>query len=91
MVQRGKWPDVRALAYVRAIVPRPPNAAAMPLWYSAELIGVGGDSEKVIRWLIAHMVLTCDRLAITLTAAASARSRCASIGLVIRGKGQRTR
>jgi hypothetical protein len=42
----------------------------MPLCYPAELIGVG---EKAIWWLIVLMVLTCDPLAITLTAAASAR------------------
>jgi hypothetical protein len=29
-------------------------------------MGVGGDSEKTIRWLIALMVLRCDALAITL-------------------------
>jgi hypothetical protein len=39
----------------------------------AELIGADTDSEKAIRWLIALMVLTCDPLAIALTAAASAR------------------
>jgi hypothetical protein len=31
------------------------------------------DSETAIRWLILMMVLTCDPLAIALTAAASAR------------------
>jgi hypothetical protein len=38
-----------------------------------ELIGVGTDSEKAIRWLIALIVLCCDPLAIALTAAALAR------------------
>jgi hypothetical protein len=46
---------------------------ATPIRYVAELIGVDTDSEKAIRWLIALMVLCCDPLAITLTAAASAR------------------
>ena len=41
---------------------------AMPLRYVAEVIGVGGDSEEAIRWLIALMVLCCDPF----TAAASA-------------------
>lgn len=31
------------------------------------------DSERLIRWLIALMVLCCDPLAIALTAAASSR------------------
>ena len=46
---------------------------AAPIRYVAELIGAGTDSEPAIRWLIALMVLCCDRLAIALTAAASAR------------------
>jgi hypothetical protein len=37
-----------------------------------ELLGTDADSERAIRWLIALMVLTCDPLAIALTAAASA-------------------
>jgi hypothetical protein len=41
--------------------------------YVAELIGASTDSERAIRWLIALMVLCCDPLAISLTAAASAR------------------
>jgi hypothetical protein len=41
--------------------------------YVAELVGADTDSEKAIRWLIALMALTCDPLAIALTAAASAR------------------
>jgi hypothetical protein len=43
-----------------------------PTQYVAELLGVT-DPEAAIRWLIALMVLTCDPLAIALTAAASAR------------------
>jgi hypothetical protein len=46
---------------------------ATPIRYVAELLGTDTDSEKAIRWLIALMVLTCDPLAIALTAAASAR------------------
>jgi hypothetical protein len=44
-----------------------------PLLYVVELVGASADSEKAIRWLIALMVLCCDPLAISLTAAASAR------------------
>jgi hypothetical protein len=46
---------------------------AAPIRYVAELLGVGTDSERAIRWLIALMVLCCDPLAIALTAATSAR------------------
>ena len=46
---------------------------AAPIRYVAELLGTNADSEKAIRWLIALMVLTCDPLAIALTAATSAR------------------
>jgi hypothetical protein len=46
---------------------------AAPIRYVAVLLGVDTDSERAIRWLIALMVLTCDPLAIALTAAASAR------------------
>ena len=49
------------------------ESEAAPILYVAELLGVGGDSERAIRWLIALMVLCCDPLAIALTAAASAR------------------
>jgi hypothetical protein len=45
----------------------------MPLRYAAGLLGMGTDDEKAIRLLIALMVLTCDPLAIALTAAVSAR------------------
>jgi hypothetical protein len=44
-----------------------------PIRYVAELVGADTDSERAIRWLIALMVLCCDPLAISLTAAASAR------------------
>src|SRR5258706_13520833 len=37
-------------------------------------VGANADSERAIRWLIALMVLCCDPLAISLTAAASARN-----------------
>ena len=49
------------------------ESEAMPLRYAAELIGMGTDDEKAIRWLIALIVLCCDPLAIALTAAVSAR------------------
>lgn len=31
-----------------------------PIVYVAQLLGVGADSERAIRWLILLMVLTCD-------------------------------
>jgi hypothetical protein len=46
---------------------------AVPIRYVAEMLGVDTDSERAIRWLIVLMVLTCDPLAIALTAAVSAR------------------
>jgi hypothetical protein len=46
---------------------------AAPIRYAAELLGVDTDSERAIRWLIALMTFCCDPLAISLTAAASAR------------------
>ncbi len=46
---------------------------AAPIRYVAEFLGADADSERAIRWLIALMVLCCDPLALTLTAAASAR------------------
>jgi hypothetical protein len=46
-----------------------------PIVYVAQLLGVGADSEQTIRWLILLMVLTCDPLAIALTAAAASRRR----------------
>ncbi len=46
---------------------------AAPIRYVAELVGASADSERAIRWLILLIVLCCDPLAISLTAAASAR------------------
>jgi hypothetical protein len=46
---------------------------AAPIVYVAEMLGIGTDSERAIRWLIALMVMCCDPLAIALTAAVSAR------------------
>jgi len=46
---------------------------AAPVRYVAELLGIDTDSERAIRWLIALITLCCDPLAISLTAAASAR------------------
>jgi len=43
-----------------------------PIRYVAELVGANTDSERAIRWLTMLMVLCCDPLAISLTAAASA-------------------
>jgi hypothetical protein len=43
-----------------------------PIRYVTAVFGVT-DSETAIRWLILMMVLTCDPLALALTAAASAR------------------
>ena len=48
------------------------ESEAVPIQYVAAVFGVT-DSETAIRWLILLMVLTCDPLAIALTAAASAR------------------
>jgi hypothetical protein len=52
---------------------RQAETEAAPIRYVAVLVGAGTDSERAIRWLICLMVLTCDPLAIALTAAASAR------------------
>jgi len=60
----------RASAVARG---RQMETEAAPIRYVAELMGADTDSERAIRWLIALMVLTCDPLAIALTAAASAR------------------
>jgi len=49
------------------------ESEAMPLRYAAELLGMGGDDERAIWLLIVLMVLSCDPLAIALTAAASSR------------------
>jgi hypothetical protein len=52
---------------------RAAESEAAPIVYVAEMLGIGGDTERAIRWLILLMVLCCDPLAIALTAAASAR------------------
>lgn len=52
---------------------RQAETEAAPIRYVAELVGTDTDSEWVIRWLIALMVLCCDSLAIALTAAVSVR------------------
>jgi hypothetical protein len=46
---------------------------AAPIRYVAELVGADTDSERAIRWLVLLMTLTCDPLAIAMTAVASAR------------------
>jgi hypothetical protein len=48
------------------------EAEAAPIRYVAAVFGVQ-DSETAVRWLILMVVLTCDPLAIALTAAASGR------------------
>ncbi len=48
---------------------------AAPIRYVAKLLGADTDAERAIRWLIALMVLTCDPLAIALTAAVAASAR----------------
>jgi hypothetical protein len=48
---------------------------ARPSLTSGSASRTDADSERAIRFLIALMVLTCDPLAIALTAAASARSQ----------------
>jgi hypothetical protein len=52
---------------------RQAETEAAPIVYVAEMLGIGADSERAIRWLISLMVLCRDPLAIALTAAASAR------------------
>jgi hypothetical protein len=55
---------------------------AAPIVYIAELLGNTGESERVIRWLIGLMVMCCDPLAISLTAAASARRKTKAQALI---------
>jgi hypothetical protein len=43
----------------------------MPLRYAAELLGMGTDDEKAIRWLIALLVLCLAPMAIALTVSVS--------------------
>jgi hypothetical protein len=52
---------------------RQADTEAAPIRYVDELVGADTDAEQAIRWLIALMVLTCDPLAISITAAVSAR------------------
>jgi hypothetical protein len=66
-------PPLAALKLERASVAakgRQIETEAAPIRYVAELLGADTDTERAIRWLIALMVLTCDPLAIALTAAA---------------------
>jgi hypothetical protein len=64
--------DLKAERATTAAKGRQIETEAAPIRYVAELDGADADSERAIRWLIALMVLTCDPLAIALTAAASA-------------------
>ena len=41
---------------------RQAETEAAPIRYVAELVGADTDSELAIRWLIALMVLCCDRV-----------------------------
>jgi len=69
-------PALAALKAERASVAakgRQVETEAAPVRYVAELVGTNTGSERAIRWLIALIVLCCDPLAITLTAAASTR------------------
>jgi len=65
------WPPSRPSA--RRWPPKAAGSRPRPIRYVAEVIGADADSERAIRWLIALTVLTCDPLAIALTAAASSR------------------
>ena len=49
------------------------ESEAAPIMYAAEVIGVGADPERAIRWLIALLVLCLDPMALVLTASVSAR------------------
>jgi hypothetical protein len=51
------------------------QAEALPLRYVTEVLGLGADDERSIRWLILLMVLCTDPLAVVLTAAVSSRRR----------------
>ena len=71
--QASTLADLKAERAVLGAKGRQIETEAAPIRYVAELIGANADSERAIRWLILMMVLCCDPLAITLTAAASAR------------------
>jgi hypothetical protein len=51
------------------------EAEAMPIMYAAEVLGIGANPERAIRWLIALLVCCLDPLALALTAAVSVRRR----------------
>jgi hypothetical protein len=63
----------QGIADLPAAKGRVAESEAAPIVYVAEMLGLGTDSKRAIRWLIALMVLCCDPLAIALTVAASAR------------------
>jgi len=62
----------RASVKARAAVA---ESEAAPIMYAAEVLGIGSDPERAIRFLIVLMVLCCDPLAIVLTAGVSARRK----------------
>jgi len=51
------------------------ESETMPIMFAAELLGLGSDSERAIRFLTALLVLCLDPLALALTAAVSIRRR----------------
>lgn len=63
-----KTEHAQAVAHSRQV-----EAEAAPVVYVAEMLGIGADPERAIRWLIMMMVLCCDPMAIALTAATAAR------------------
>jgi hypothetical protein len=69
----GRFASLKAERASVAARGRQIETEAAPIRYVADLIGAETDSERAMRSLIALMVLTCDPLAIALTAAASAR------------------
>jgi hypothetical protein len=50
------------------------ESEAMPIMFAAEVLGIGADPERAIRWLIALLVCCLDPLALALTAAVSAEN-----------------
>jgi hypothetical protein len=65
--------DLKAERGAAAARGRASEAEAAPVMYVAQLFGIEGDAERIIRWLIAAMVMCCDPLALALTAAIAAR------------------
>jgi hypothetical protein len=61
--------DLKSEAGAVAAMSRQIEVEAAPIMYVAQLLG--GTTEQAIRLLILLMVLTCDPLALALTAAAS--------------------